>query len=118
MTIENKRQVLSIEEFLKTATSEQRQILFDLHDLAEKEHEIAEKINKIYSSTNIGIYSNGAGITLCEDKEDANIISIAPKYELMCVRAQITELLKKAVNGLGMENVGIIQRQYENYVKE
>jgi len=109
---------IGLEEFLKTATPEQRQLLFDLSDLAKKEQELAEKINKIYSSANKwpGIYSDGEAITLCEDEDDANIISIEPKRELIKVRNKIAELLKKAVNDLNMGDVGIIQRQYKNYV--
>jgi len=109
---------IGLEEFLKTATQEQKVILFVLHDLAEKEHELANKINKIYSSANSwpGIYSDGETITLCEDEDDANIISIEPRRELIKVRNKIAELLKKAVNDLNMGDVGIIQRQYKNYV--
>lgn len=117
MTIIERQRTLSIEEFLKIATPEQRQILSNLHDLAEKERELDEKINRIYSSVNTSIYSNGVGITVCEDADDANIISLGPKLELKEVRDNIAELLKKAVNELKMENVGIIQRQYKNYVK-
>ena len=38
------------------------------------------------------------------------------KRELVQVRKKIAELLKKAVNDLNMGDVGIIQRQYKNYV--
>ena len=41
--------VIGIEEFMKTAIPEQRRLLFDLSDLAEKEKDLADKINKIYS---------------------------------------------------------------------
>lgn len=109
---------IGLEEFLKTATQEQKQLLLDLHDLAEKEQKLAEKINKIHSSTNSwpGIYGDGITLTLCEDEDDANIISMEPKRELIKVRNKIAELLKKAVSDLKMGNVGIIQRQYKNYV--
>lgn len=111
--------VIGIEEFMKTAAPEQRQLLFDLSDLAEKEKDFADKINKIYSITNRwpGIYSDGKGITLCEDEDDANVISLGYKMELKEVRDKIVILLKKAVNELSMKDVGIIQRQYNNYVK-
>lgn len=109
-----------LEEFLKTATQEQKQLLFDLHDLAEKERELSDKINKIYASAGSwpGIYSDGKTLTLCEDGDDANIISMEPKQELLQVRAKIAGLLKKAVKDLKMGDVGIIQRQYKNYVVE
>ncbi len=41
--------VIGIEEFLKSATEEQKSLLFKL-----KEQEITEKINRIYSSINEG----------------------------------------------------------------
>ena len=107
---------IGVEEFLKTANDEQISLLFELADLAEKEKELAEKINKIYSSVNKGIYSDGKGITLCEDEDDANVISLGSRLELKDVRYEIAGLLKKAVNDLGMGDVGIIQRQYKNYV--
>ena len=110
--------VIGIEEFMKTATSEQRQLLSNLSDLAEKEKNLAEKINKIYLGVNTGIYSDGKGITLCEDEDDANIISLKHKLELKEVRDDIVRLLKKAVSELDMKDVGIIQRQYKNYVME
>lgn len=111
---------IEIEEFMKTATQEQRQLLFDLSDLAEKEKELADKINKIYSVAGKwpGIYSDGEGITLCENEDDANVISIGHKMELKDVRNKIVILLKKAVGELDMKDVGIIQRQYKNYVNE
>lgn len=109
---------ITVEEFIKTATPEQRQLLLDLYDLAEKEAELREKINRVYSSRNTGIYSNGVGIVVCEDKDDADIISFDKKIELKKVRTKIAELLKKAVDELGMGDVGIIQRQYKNYVAD
>ena len=109
--------VIGIEEFLKTASAEQKKLLFDLADLAEKERELSEKINKIYSSVDKGIYSNGEGITVCENGDDANIISLGSKLELIDVRDNIAMLLKRAVNELKMGDVGMIQRQYKNYVQ-
>lgn len=111
--------VIGIEEFLKTASAEQEQLLSDLADLSEKEQELSEKINKVYSTANKwpGIYSNGEGITLCEDADDANVISLATKLELKNVRDDMARLLKKAVDELKMGDVGIIQRQYKNYVR-
>lgn len=110
--------VTGIDEFLKTASVEQRSLLFKLADLAEKEKELSKKINSICSSVNTGIYSDGEGITVCENEDDMAIISLGPRLELKEVRDEIADLLKKAVTDLGMGDVGIIQRQYKNYVKE
>ena len=113
---ENK--ILSIEEFCKIATVEQMTLMSDLYDLVQKELELAKKINAIYCSTDKGIYSTGEGITLCEDSDDANVISLELKVELKEIRQKIASLLSKAMNELSMGNVGLIQRQHENYIKE
>lgn len=115
--IKSEKMVIGIEEFLKTASAEQEQLLSDLADLSEKEQGLSEKINKVYSSIDKGIYSDGEGITLCEDSDDANVISLETKLELKNVRDEIARLLKKAVDELKMGDVGIIQRQYKNYVQ-
>ncbi len=103
---------------MRTATPEQKNILFAFGDLAEKENEISQKINRIYTSADKGgIYYDGAGVTLCETEEDARIISAKLREDLVTTRSQIADHLKKAVDELNMGNVGIIQRQYPNYVK-
>ena len=107
---------LSIEEFYKIATPEQNKLLSELYDAVEKEIEIAEKINAIYKSISIGTYCTGDAITVCESEDDANVISLELKIELKEVRSQVGRLLKKAVDELNMGNVGMIKRQYDNYV--
>lgn len=111
---------IGIKKFMEIATSEQIGLLSDLADLAEKEKDLADKITEIYSSANKWprIYSDGEGITLCEDEDDANVVSLRYKVELKEVRTKMATLFKKAVNELDMKDVGIIQRQYSNYVKE
>ncbi len=110
-------ETIPTEIFIKNATYEQKKLLFQLHDLALKEQEITQKINKIYGSISKGIYSEGSGITLCENDDDANIISNKLRIDLNFVRSQMARLLKKAVDELGMDNIGIIKRQYPNYIK-
>jgi hypothetical protein len=117
---EDKQKTLSIEEFYSIATDEQKKLLSDLYDLVQKEIELAKKINNIYKSIENGIYSTDEGITLCEDSDDANVISSGFKEELKDVRGNIGKLLNKAVKELSMGNVEMIQRQlvnYENSVK-
>ena len=109
--------VMSIEEFYKIATQEQKELLSQLYDAAQKEMEIARKINAIYESINYGTYSNDQSVTICESNDDADVISLGQKIELSKVRSQIGALLKKAVDELSMGNVGMIRRQYDNYVK-
>lgn len=106
-----------LEEFLKTASTDQKKLLLDLQDMAEREQKLTEKIDNIVRSVDTGIYSNNTSITLCEDIDDIAAISAGPREELKIVRSQMANLLKKAVDELGMGDVGIIQRQYKNYVK-
>ena len=109
--------VMSIEEFYKIATREQKELLSQLYDAAQKEMEIARKINSIYESISFCTYLTDQSVTICESNDDADVISLGQKIELSKVRSQIGALLKKAVDELSMGNVGMIRRQYDNYVK-
>jgi hypothetical protein len=112
------RITLSIEEFFPIATLEQKELLSDIYDNVQKEVAITKKINEIYGSIDDGIYFSDGGVTILESKDDADAISLGLKTDLKDVRSNIGELLKKAVNELHMEDVGMIQRQYSNYVEE
>jgi hypothetical protein len=109
---------MDIESFMKTATADQKNVLFELARLAEQENDLATKINGIKSSMKSGIYSpDGASIALCEDEDDAMVISLGPRMELQKVRDSVKALMKEAV-ALGMKDVGIIARNYEHYTGE
>jgi hypothetical protein len=114
----NNRITLSIEEFFPIATLEQKELLSEIYDNVQKEVAIAKKINGIYGSIDEGIYFSDGGVTICESKDDADAISLGLKKELEDVRINIGKLLRKAVDDLHMEDVGMVQRQYHNYVKE
>ncbi len=117
MTEEHSEPTLSIYEFFEIATLKQKELLSELYENAEKEAMILKKINTIYESVRNGVYSSCGTVTVCESVDDANIISLELKGELEKVRKDIGALLKKAVDELHMGNVGIIQRQYNNYIK-
>ena len=105
----------SVEDFMKTATNEQKDILFKLGELAEQEQKISNEINKIYSSTKSGVYSSdGFSLSICEDKDDAMVLSAKPRQELKRVKEQIKLYMIKAKES-EMSDVGIIQRNYEHY---
>ncbi len=116
MNIENGQQTISIEEFLKIATSEQKKLLSDIYDNAQKESDIIKKIKNVYESTCTGVYHIDGGISICENEDDADIISLRLRMELKTIKQNIGTLLKKAVYELEMGNVGIIRRQYDNYL--
>jgi hypothetical protein len=108
---------LSIEEFSPIATLEQKELLSDIYDNIQKEVAIAKKINEIYGSIDDGIYFSDGGVAICENKDDADVMTLGLKTDLKEVRSNIGKLMKKAVNDLHMEDVGMIQRQYNNYVE-
>ena len=67
---------ISIEDFIKSATNEQKELLFKLSETAKQEKKLEDKINYIYNSIKSGTYSqNDHSITVCEDKDDAFVIS-------------------------------------------
>ncbi len=106
----------SIESFMKTATKEQRDLLFQLSNTAEQENKYANKVNQIYNSMKKGIYSSdGFSVTVCEDAGDAMVISAGHRQELQRLRKEVKGCMEKAVE-LGMGHLGLIQRNYEHYV--
>lgn len=109
---------VGLEEFLKNANDKQKELLFRLGETAKKEDELCKKINGVFNSIKSGVYSpDGFGITVCEDEDDAMIISAKDRGELEKVKGMMKGYMIEAVN-LGMENLGIIQRNYKEYVGE
>ncbi len=110
--------VTAIEDFIKTATDEQKDLLFKVGEAAKQEKKYVDEINRIYGSIKSGVHSpDGFSITLCEDEDDAVVISMGPRRELKRVKEQMRTYMKEAVE-LGMEHLGIIQRHYEHYIGE
>ncbi len=108
----------AIEDFMKAATDEQKDLLSKLSETAKQEKKYADEIDRISSSIKSGTYSpDGFSVTLCEDEDDAIVISMGPRYKLKRVREQMKIYMKEAVE-LGMSHLGIIQKNYENYVGE
>jgi hypothetical protein len=106
----------SLEEFLKSAKDNQKDLLYKLVEVAKKEDELCNRINQVYDSIKSGVYSpDGIGITVCEDEDDAKIISAKDREELERVRGMMKGYMIEAVN-IGMSNLGIIQRNYKEYV--
>lgn len=107
--------MMNAREFLAIATREQKELLSTLSDLADEETEIASKINRVVGSQESGIHNDGFGITVCESADDVAIIAAEPIRELSQVRYNIALLLKRARDELNMSDVGIIERQWNNY---
>jgi hypothetical protein len=108
----------TIEDFMKTATEEQKGLLCNISDAAEQEQKCADEVNRIYSSMRSGLYSpDGYGVTVCEDEDDAMVISAGPRQKLGDAKKHLKEYMIEAVK-LGMGHLGFIQRNYEHYVGE
>jgi hypothetical protein len=106
----------SLEEFMKTATKAQKAVLIELHDLGEQEQRFSDEVNRINNSIKSGLYSpDGHSVTICEDSDDAAVISIEPRKKLENIREDMKECMLKAV-ALGMGDLGIIMRNFEHYV--
>lgn len=110
--------MIGIEEFFKTATSQQKILMENLVKTAKEENELCKEINLINNSVKTGVYSpDGTSLTLCEDEDDALIISANPREKLKSIRNKMKNYMIEAVN-LNMGDIGIIARNYENYVGE
>ena len=107
---------MSIEEFMRSATSEQKALLIKLGESAEREQRLASEISRISNSKRSGVYSpDGSSLTVCEDEDDVMVISAEPRNELKRTRNQMKEYMRIAVE-IGMAHLGIIKRNYEHYV--
>jgi hypothetical protein len=103
-----------IEEVLKEAlTADERQLFFDLTDLAEKEEALCQKINGLEPVPG-GVLFRGGALVVCEDEDDFAVISAGPRNELKGVQKEMAALLGKLLDA-GLGTLGIVQRQCENY---
>ncbi|MEK6812021.1 MAG: hypothetical protein AABX76_00520 [Nanoarchaeota archaeon] len=105
-----------LEDFMRTATDEQLELLHNLNETAEQEQILANRVNAIYGSLKSRVHTSGSiGVGFCEDEDDARVISAGPTHELKRVRGQMKGYMQRAVQ-IGMGNLGIIERNYEGYV--
>jgi hypothetical protein len=107
---------VNIKDFLKNANDKQMGLLEKLTETAKKEDELCKKINAVYNSIPSGFYAPaGCGIIPCESEDDAILISAKDQEELNGIKETMKGYMIEAVN-LGMGNLGIIQRNYKEYV--
>lgn len=114
-----------VKDFMKTATSEQQRVLFELLELTDKEKELMEAykrkiepLEKDARNANELIDGQMAQI-IREDAYDLAIIgTIKERGELEKVRERKRNLLMEAVRDYEMGHLGLIQREYERYVGE
>ncbi|MBW3005095.1 hypothetical protein KY310_04655 [Candidatus Woesearchaeota archaeon] len=108
---------LSVDEFMKTATANQKDLLNKIMVAATKEQDLAKEVNAVYAAAKPGgLHSpDGISLTVCEDEDDAKIVSLGSRMKLEETRAQIKRYMQEAVK-IGMGHLGIINRNYEHYV--
>jgi len=107
----------NIDEFLANSTKEQKELLFNLTELAKREHSVREKINKITkcAKESGGYIEGGHSLVMCEDEEDVAILTYNDRKELKSIREEMKSYMLRAVD-LKMADLGIIERTYETYV--
>jgi hypothetical protein len=111
--------VTTLEDFMKIATKEQKDLLIKIGEAAEQEKKSSDEVNRIHNSIKTGIYSSDGGlsVTVCEDEDDAMVISAGPRQKVGDAKKHLKEYMVEAVK-LGMGHLGFIQRNYEHYVGE
>ena len=120
---------ITIENFRKTASSEQLMVLEGIIVLGKREHHLATKVNDAHSpfkrAADIERTYWGFQLTqiadLVIDQEIApsgNRAAAPYQRKLDEVREKIAYLFQVATNELGMENLGFVQRNFHHYVGE
>lgn len=115
----------TVEDFLKTATSEQKETLCRLAEVADQENNAIQAYNrKVEPHQRIaegademrdGQYAK----IIREDAGDfALMATVQERRQIKDAKDEMKGLLIKAVKEQGMGHLGIIQRQYEHYVGE
>jgi len=115
---------ISVDDFMKSATDEQQELLFELADLAKEEEKAADAYNKkIKPYQEMARNANPMRDRqytkiIQEDAGDfAAIAAHKEREKLNGITEKMGNLHIKAVE-IGMGNLGIIQRTYEHYVGE
>ena len=111
--------LLKVDEFRRIATKPQWNLLMQITEYAEQEERIVNRIGGTRVAARIGRGTvsalGGLGVTVCEDDDDLRAIHGRDYTELERIRGEMKSCFLRAVE-LGMANVGIIARQYPNYV--
>ena len=109
---------ITIEEFIKTASDEQKRLFGELYDISEQSKNLQEHIQKVY--LHLGADINRTYTFLpCGRLEDeaARMLTLQARAELIDFDVRLKELFIKGVD-IGMGELGIIQRNYEAIVGE
>jgi hypothetical protein len=115
----------TIEDFTKTATKEQKNLLLQLLEVHEKQ----EKLLQIYNKKVEPYEKDARETSELKDgqmahviREDAHDMALRVTYqerkELEEIKEQKKELLIKATEKYGMGHLGLIQREYKRYFRK
>jgi hypothetical protein len=115
---------ITIDDFMKDANDLQKQLLFDLVELGDKEHNLCEEYNNKVDSLNnisktLNPFKDGQYTKIIkEDAEDLLLINTKDgRSKLKEIKSEMKDLYIKSIE-FGMGDLGIIQRNYEHYVRE
>jgi len=117
------QKTLTVEDFLKTATPEQKDFLAEIGGLVEQEMTLIKAYNQKVAphakdAMNASELVDGQGAQSIRDDAGfyAHLATLDEQGKLKEVREKISNWLTRAVNEYGMANLGIVQRQYPHYV--
>lgn len=100
-----------IAEFLQLSAELQRRreaIAKRLIGLVKERDQLKKKIAQIFDAINWGAFSDdGVSVTVCENEDDARVISMGPRQKLNNVESQIRHQLNAAL-ALGMADVQLL----------
>lgn len=120
---------ITIENFRKTASSEQLAVLEGIIVLGKREHHLATKVNDAHAPfkraadrerTYWGFqFAQIADLVIDQEIAPSGNGAAAPyQRKLDEVREKMAYLFQVAKNELGMENLGFVQRNFHHYVGE
>ena len=102
-------------DIIMQLTDDQIELLVELGDLAQKEADLAEKIDTIRrQEEKVGLSRNSHAKTIHEDGEFVNLLTLRSVREKADIHDKITSLLRKLKNA-GLGDLAIVSRQAENY---
>lgn len=105
-----------IKDFLSRANDRQRQLLLDMAAAAEKESRLSRQI-ELTSPQYFGT-TDGLNVHICADEDDTRIVSAGPRQKLKRVEEQMKDYLREAVKDPQMRELGLVQRQYQQFFGE
>jgi hypothetical protein len=111
------------DEVIKSLTAEQKKNLVKIYDLAIREGQVCEKIEKMFKKGfRYEPHGDGLALSICENEDDFRVMNAFkpaeeqhPLYrERNEVRESIRETLRESLK-LDLGHLGVIQRHCKNY---